>query len=90
MHQTHTSNNNNNKYFSTPVGSIATLTQTLTFRQIGAERVATMIDSCLKKYHYSINEDFMPFALQHLRDQVPRVLKVRRGGPVRVFGPIII
>lgn len=56
---------------------MATLSSTSTLGQIGAERVATLIDSCLKKYHYSIDEDFMPFALQKLRDQVPRVLKVR-------------
>lgn len=59
----------------------ACIISTLTFGQIGAERVATLIDSCLKKYHYSINEDFMPYALQNLRDQVPRVLKVRPPSP---------
>lgn len=46
--------------------------------QIGAERVATVIDIWMKKYHYSLDEDFMPYAIQKVRDQVPRVLKVRQ------------
>lgn len=35
-----------------------------------------MVDKWLKKYHYSIDEDFMPYALHNLRDRVPRALKV--------------
>lgn len=36
-----------------------------------------MVDRWLKKYHYSIDEDFIPYALRNMRDQVPRALKVR-------------
>eukprot|EP00903_Cladosiphon_okamuranus_P016652 g15355.t1 len=57
-------------------GSMINLQNNFEKYEIGAEKFAALIDSCLKKYHYSIDEDFMPFALQHLRDQVPRVLKV--------------
>eukprot|EP00752_Nemacystus_decipiens_P006142 g5540.t1 len=57
-------------------GSMLNLQNNFEKYEIGAERVATVIDNCLKKYHYSIDEDFMPYALQKLRDQVPRVLKL--------------
>lgn len=39
--------------------------------------MASVIDKRLHKYNYSINEDFMPFAIDSLRERVPRLLKVR-------------
>lgn len=41
--------------------------------------MASVIDRWLKKYHYSLDEDFMPYILEKVRDQVPRALKVILG-----------
>ncbi|CAM9651259.1 unnamed protein product [Ectocarpus sp. 12 AP-2014] len=38
--------------------------------------MASVIDKRLHKYNYSINEDFMPFAIASLRERVPRLLKL--------------
>ncbi|CAM9284524.1 unnamed protein product [Scytosiphon promiscuus] len=57
-------------------GSILNLQDNFGKYEIGAERIATLVDRWLKKYHYSIDEDFMPYALQNLRDRVPRALKL--------------
>lgn len=46
--------------------------------QQGAEELASEIDKWLKKYHYSLNDDFMPYAVQKVREQVPLAFKVSR------------
>ncbi|CAM9151906.1 unnamed protein product [Pylaiella littoralis] len=56
-------------------GSLLNLQDNFEKYEIGANRFATYIDRWLMKYHYSIGEDFVPYVLQGLRDQVPRVLK---------------
>lgn len=38
--------------------------------------MAAVIDKWLQKYNYSLDDDFMPLAVQGVRDRVPRVLKV--------------
>ena len=38
--------------------------------------MAAVIDKFLQKYNYSLDDDFMPLAVQGVRDRVPRVLKV--------------
>lgn len=44
--------------------------------QAGARAVAEVVDGWLRKYHYSLGDDFLPLIISDLRAQVPRALKV--------------
>ncbi|CAM9326935.1 unnamed protein product [Ectocarpus sp. 12 AP-2014] len=57
-------------------GSVLSLQANFEKYETGAERMASVIDKRLHKYNYSINEDFMPFAIASLRERVPRLLKL--------------
>lgn len=38
--------------------------------------MATKVDGWLRKFHYSLDEDFLPYVINSVRAQVPRALKV--------------
>lgn len=52
--------------------------------QVGAEQMAMKLDVWLKKFNYSLDEDFKPKVIEHLRAQVPRILQVGASVPPHI------